>query len=89
MGDKKKQFRHVIREAWCKGCSICIELCPKKVLALQNGKVAVVKPDDCIGCRLCELRCPDFVIDVEDVNQNEDSGVDVANLHLTISPEVG
>ena len=57
---------HIINRDWCKGCGICVELCPKNVLALDdNDKVIVAKPEDCICCKLCELRCPDVAIEVE------------------------
>jgi 2-oxoglutarate ferredoxin oxidoreductase subunit delta len=55
-----------INEKWCKGCGICVALCPKKVLALKNEKVAVVNEEACIKCRLCEYRCPDFAIFVKE-----------------------
>lgn len=54
-----------VNEKWCKACGICIEFCPKGVLALgEDGKVEVVRENECIGCQLCELRCPDFVLEV-------------------------
>jgi len=82
MADKNKPFEHIIRERWCKGCDVCVAFCPKKVLALQNGKVVVVNPEDCIGCRLCELRCPDIAIDVQDKSKKND-----ANQGMPVSPE--
>lgn len=55
----------VINRDWCKGCGICVHLCPKKVLELDGSdKSVVVRPDDCICCRMCELRCPDLAIEV-------------------------
>ena len=54
-----------ITPALCKGCEICVAFCPKKVLALKNGKVVAVNSDACVKCRLCEYRCPDFAIFVE------------------------
>ena len=63
MEDSKK-YEHVIRERWCKGCNICVALCPKNVLALSNGKATAERPGDCIGCLLCQMRCPDFAIEV-------------------------
>ncbi|KGG79444.1 hypothetical protein Y919_12045 [Caloranaerobacter azorensis H53214] len=52
----------IIKKDWCKGCGICVEFCPKKVLALKNGKVEIINLDACIKCGLCELRCPDYAI---------------------------
>ena len=50
----------------CKGCGICVEFCPKKVLELSElEKVVVAREQDCIKCRQCEMRCPDFAIFVE------------------------
>lgn len=52
---------------WCKGCGICVEFCPGKVLELTDqGKANVVREDDCIRCGFCELHCPDFAIVVQD-----------------------
>lgn len=62
---KRVGYQIKVNKKWCKACGICIEFCPKSVLAFgEDGKVEAVKPDDCIGCRLCELRCPDFAIEV-------------------------
>lgn len=50
----------------CKGCGICAEFCPKKVLVVSEiEKIEVVNPDACIQCRQCELRCPDYAIFVQ------------------------
>lgn len=55
-----------IIETRCKGCGICVEFCPKKILGLSEiEKVQVLKEDLCIACRQCELRCPDYAIFVE------------------------
>ena len=58
-----------VDEARCKGCDICVSLCPAGVLSMRLdahkvlGKVIEVSfPDSCIGCRECELHCPDFAI---------------------------
>ncbi len=51
-----------IKEELCKGCRICVEFCPKKVLIMKNGKVKIDDIEKCIKCGLCELRCPDYAI---------------------------
>jgi 2-oxoglutarate ferredoxin oxidoreductase subunit delta len=63
---KPKLKQLVINRNWCKGCSLCVELCPKNVLELDEVEKAVaVRPQDCTCCKLCELRCPDLAIEVE------------------------
>ncbi|BCS86882.1 4Fe-4S dicluster domain-containing protein [Pseudodesulfovibrio sediminis] len=52
---------------WCKGCGICVEFCPGKVLSLSmQGKAEVEHEENCIRCGFCELHCPDFAIVVTD-----------------------
>lgn len=53
-----------INHAYCKGCHICVEFCPTKVLEMRGIVAAVKKPEACIACMQCELRCPDFAIKV-------------------------
>lgn len=59
------RHRLEIETTWCKGCDICVRLCPERCLTLDATlKVTVVDPDACTGCRLCEMLCPDFAINV-------------------------
>ncbi len=54
-----------ITEAWCKGCDICVKMCPELCLALNTNQVVeIVTPEACTGCRICEWLCPDFAIAV-------------------------
>lgn len=54
-----------ITESWCKGCDICVKMCPQRCLALNGAQVATLTdPDACTACRLCEWLCPDFAIRV-------------------------
>ena len=56
----------------CKGCGLCVDSCPKGILAL-SGKInqkgyhpaECVDPDKCIGCAFCARMCPDCAITVE------------------------
>ncbi|MGL5328662.1 MAG: 4Fe-4S binding protein [Peptostreptococcaceae bacterium] len=52
----------ILNTDWCKGCGICVEYCPKKILELKDSKINVIEYDKCIKCGLCELRCPDYAI---------------------------
>ncbi len=72
-----------LNEIFCKGCNLCIEFCPRKVLAPSHQpnrkgvKVPIaVEPDKCTNCRYCEVVCPDsaIFIDTEDNSQNEYRG---------------
>ena len=60
----------------CKGCRMCVELCPQQVLTLStamNAKgyhfpvVAAGKQDACVACGFCSLVCPEFAIFAVDV----------------------
>ncbi len=46
----------------CKGCYICVELCPNDALEIKDFKAAIKDIEKCTGCMSCELRCPDFAI---------------------------
>ena len=56
----------------CKGCGLCADVCPRKILALNkeiNSRgyhpIAVTDQSQCIGCAFCARMCPDAVIKVE------------------------
>jgi 2-oxoglutarate ferredoxin oxidoreductase subunit delta len=62
---KKKLKEHIINRDWCKGCGICIAMCPKNVLELdRKDKAVAARLEDCIACQLCEQICPDLAIEV-------------------------
>jgi indolepyruvate ferredoxin oxidoreductase beta subunit len=57
-----------INAAWCKGCDICVKLCPERCLGLNDRQIAYLKePQACTGCRVCEWLCPDFAIEVRTI----------------------
>lgn len=57
----------------CKGCGLCVDACPKKLLYLAQEKinkkghhpVEIGNMDDCSGCASCATMCPDCIIKVE------------------------
>jgi 2-oxoglutarate ferredoxin oxidoreductase subunit delta len=64
-------LRIVINAVWCKGCYICVSVCPRDVLAIDQGAwtgsfhpVIVAQAERCTVCRNCELLCPDLAIEV-------------------------
>jgi len=56
----------------CKGCELCVNACPKKILQMQrtkinqNGYHTVECTDDgsCTSCALCATMCPDCAIEI-------------------------
>ncbi len=60
-------------EERCKGCKLCITVCPKKIVEMDAEKLnlkgfhpaGVKEMDKCIGCAFCATICPDCVITVE------------------------
>ncbi len=61
------------REERCKGCGLCIKVCPTKIITENHDRInakgyfpaEVVEMDKCIGCAFCATICPDCVITVE------------------------
>ena len=52
-----------ITDTWCKGCDICVKICPERCLVLNAHQVVEIPdPGACTGCRMCEWLCPDFAI---------------------------
>lgn len=57
----------------CKGCALCVSVCPVKILGIDTTKInkkgyhpsTVKEPEKCIGCANCATMCPDLVITVE------------------------
>jgi 2-oxoglutarate ferredoxin oxidoreductase subunit delta len=83
----KKSYEHIIRERFCKGCSICVAFCPKQVFGLRCGKVYAEHPELCIGCKMCELRCPDFAIEVHERREEPEKGPVDREMDISIPPE--
>jgi 2-oxoglutarate ferredoxin oxidoreductase subunit delta len=61
----------VIDQELCKGCGLCIEFCPKKLIkpsdklnAAGYMPAAYVDSGECIACTSCATVCPEVAIEV-------------------------
>ena len=61
-----------VDEALCKGCGLCVNACPKKLMILSDRlgdkgyHPAECSDDDaCVSCAICAVMCPDAAIKVE------------------------
>jgi Na+-translocating ferredoxin:NAD+ oxidoreductase subunit B len=61
--------RHVaiIDEAWCIGCTLCIEACPTDAIVGTHKLMHTVIEPYCTGCELCIPACPVDCISLENV----------------------
>ncbi len=48
----------VIDEAWCIGCTLCIDACPVDCIVGAPKRMHTVMDADCTGCALCLPACP-------------------------------
>ncbi|NLO19795.1 MAG: 4Fe-4S dicluster domain-containing protein [Ignavibacteria bacterium] len=54
----------------CKGCELCIEVCPENTLALsevinkKGYRYSIKINDNCTGCANCAIICPEAIITV-------------------------
>jgi 2-oxoglutarate ferredoxin oxidoreductase subunit delta len=67
-------YRHIIDIDRCKGCGLCVTVCPKKVLEMSEEvnsmgyfPVYQARSDDCIFCTACCIMCPDVAITITKV----------------------
>ena len=73
IGLEAGKIQLTFNEDRCKGCGLCISVCPKKILRLSENKfnkegytaVECIDMSQCIGCAMCATMCPDVVIRVE------------------------
>lgn len=49
----------------CTGCGMCIEVCPHRVFALNNGKSHIVDKNSCMECGACVKNCPFSALEVK------------------------
>lgn len=55
----------VIDEAWCIGCTLCLDACPTDAIVGLNKRMHTVIEPHCTGCELCIPVCPVDCISLE------------------------
>lgn len=58
----------IVNEQSCRGCELCVDICPTKVFEFDSVKrLCVVKhSEDCIACLSCSYICPSNAITHKD-----------------------
>ncbi len=69
---KAKPYSLRIDRNRCKGCELCVSVCPRQVLDLSEEInplgyhfARVTNPSHCIGCMNCSDMCPDAAIEIQ------------------------
>jgi electron transport complex protein RnfB len=55
----------VIDEAWCIGCTLCLDACPTDAILGVSKRMHTVAEPHCTGCELCIPVCPVDCISLE------------------------
>ncbi|MGE0331371.1 MAG: electron transport complex subunit RsxB [Ramlibacter sp.] len=58
----------VIDEAWCIGCTLCLDACPTDAILGSNKRMHTVIEPYCTGCELCIPVCPVDCISLENAS---------------------
>jgi len=60
-----------VDDYYCKACNLCVEACPKEVIALASERLnakgyhpAELAAEGCTGCVICAIVCPEAAITV-------------------------
>lgn len=73
----KVKGKVTFQEDLCKGCGLCVSVCPVKIISLNTDRInakgyhpaTIEEMDKCIACASCATMCPDLVITVERLNK--------------------
>ena len=71
------KYKHTVDIERCKGCGLCVEVCPKHVLEISgeiNTKgyypVYQARPENCVFCSTCCIMCPDVAITITEIAED-------------------
>ncbi|HZN46773.1 MAG TPA: electron transport complex subunit RsxB [Ramlibacter sp.] len=68
MGVEGPRLMAVIDEAWCIGCTLCLDACPTDAILGGNKRMHTVIEPYCTGCELCVPVCPVDCIALENAS---------------------
>jgi len=64
-------YNYLIDIERCKGCGLCVNVCPKNVLIMSDKAnkqgyfpACQERPADCVYCTTCCIMCPDVAITI-------------------------
>jgi 2-oxoglutarate ferredoxin oxidoreductase subunit delta len=81
--------RIVINIERCKGCKLCLEVCPKNCIVISNKSnkkgYFPAQPQnpptaECTGCAACAIICPEAIIEVY---RDEDTVVELSKKNIS------
>ena len=71
-------FKVTFQDERCKGCGLCVSVCPKKIIAMGkhvNSKgyspAGITDQGAGIGCASCAVMCPDGAIEIYRLEEGE------------------
>lgn len=67
-GSEGPRHLAVIDEAWCIGCTLCLDACPTDAIVGSNKLMHTVIEAYCTGCELCIPVCPVDCIGLENLS---------------------
>jgi Na+-translocating ferredoxin:NAD+ oxidoreductase subunit B len=68
-GSEKPLAAALIDEAWCIGCTLCIQACPVDAIVGAAKRMHTVLLERCTGCELCLPPCPVDCIEMVELGE--------------------
>ncbi|MDP2646131.1 MAG: 4Fe-4S binding protein [Desulfobacterales bacterium] len=76
-------YTYHVDQLRCKGCGLCVTVCPQKVLEISDEMnelgyfpIRQIRPDSCRRCTTCCIMCPDVAISITEAETVENASKD-------------